>query len=127
MWNLFLWMLQRVSAWVPVVADTPFNHDWNRSMFAARTREIRVPIVEVALDGDPDILLRRAQLRAASGDVHELKAKFSVNPPQYYAARYQPVLAEQQVVHVDSTNLDAVDIGAIAGQVRERINQLLAD
>ena len=30
-WRIFLWMLQLTTARTPVVADTPFNHDWNRS------------------------------------------------------------------------------------------------
>ena len=79
MWNIFLWMLHRTTHHTPVVADTPFNHDWNRRMFAAVATEIEVPMVEVALHGDPDVLLRRARLRAASGRVHEIKAKFSAN------------------------------------------------
>jgi predicted kinase len=77
------------SGWEPtrtsVVADTPFNHDWNRSMFREAAADIEVPMVEVALQGAPDVLRERAVLRAASGDVHEIKAKFSVNGPDYYA------------------------------------------
>lgn len=64
-WNLFLWMLQRTTTRVTVVADTPFNHDWNRSMFEAAANEIELPIVEVALHGDPEVLLQRARLHAA--------------------------------------------------------------
>ena len=117
-WNIFLWMLQRTTTRVPVVADTPFNHDWNRTMFQAAANEIEVPVVEVALHGAPDVLLQRARLRAASGEVHELKARFSVNPARYYASAYRPVLAEEQVVRVDTTDLDSVDAGAVAAEVR---------
>lgn len=53
-----------------------------------------------------------------SGEVHEVKARFSVNPGHYYASAYQPVLAEEQVVRVDTTDLDSVDVGAVAAQVR---------
>jgi predicted kinase len=121
-WDIFLWMLQLVSARVPVVADTPFNHEWNRSMFEAAAGGLTGPLVEVALHGDADVLLRRAQRRAASGEVHEIKARFSVRAPGYYAAAYQPVLPQEQVVHVDTTDLDAVDIADVASQVRERLS-----
>jgi predicted kinase len=120
-WNIFLWMLHRTTQHTPVVADTPFNHDWNRRMFAAAAPEIEVPMVEVALQGDPEVLLRRARLRAASGRVHELKANFSVNGPAYYASPYRPVLAESQVIRVDTTDLEAVNISQVAEQVRAGI------
>ena len=119
-WDIFLWMLQLVSARVPVVADTPFNHEWNRSMFRAAAGAFTGPLVEVALHGDAGVLLRRAQRRAASDGVHEIKARFSVRSPDYYAATHQPVLPEEQVVRVDTTNLDDVDIADIAARVRER-------
>ena len=117
-WNIFLWMLQQTTRHTPVVADTPFNHDWNRRMFAAVATEIEVPMVEVALHGDPEVLLRRARLRAASGRVHEIKAKFSVNGAPYYASPYRPVLGEDQVIRVDTTNLDAVNVPEVAERVR---------
>ena len=124
-WNIFLWMLQRTTHHTPVVADTPFNHDWNRRMFAVVATEIEVPMVEVALHGDPDVLLRRARLRAASGRVHEIKARFSVNGAAYYASPYRPVLAEDQVIRVDTTDLDAVNIPELAEQVRAGIDRAL--
>ncbi len=120
-WSIFLWMLQQTTTRVPVVADTPFNHDWNRSMFRSAAVEIEVPIVEVALHGDPDVLLDRARVRAASGQVHEIKAKFSVNGPDYYATPYQPVLPEERVVRVDTTDLDRVDLAKVAKQVRTKL------
>ncbi len=120
-WNIFLWMLQRVTTRVSVVADTPFNHDWNRELFAGAAQDIEVPMVEVALEGVPEVLLDRVQTRATSGEVHEIKAKFSVNPLAYYARPYQPVLPEGRVVHVDTTDLDAVDIGSVATVVRTLI------
>lgn len=116
-WELFLWMLQRTTTRVPVVADTPFNHDWNRSMFRSAAARIEVPMVEVALHGDPDVLLERARVRAASGQVHEIKARFSVNDLDYYASPYQPVLPAEQVVHVDTTELGLVDPADLARQV----------
>ena len=122
-WNIFLWMLHRTTHHTPVVADTPFNHDWNRRMFAAVATEIEVPMVEVALHGDPDVLLRRARLRAASGRVHEITAKFSTNDASYYAPPYRPVLAEDQVIRVDTTDLEAVNVPEIAEQVRAGIRR----
>ncbi|WP_248580578.1 AAA family ATPase [Nocardioides sp. InS609-2] len=118
-WNLFLWMLQRVTTRLSVVADTPFNHDWNRTMFAEAAVRIDVPIVEVALVGDPDVLLRRARTRAASGEVHEIKARFSVRPDRYLAGPYRPVLHDDRVVQVDTTDLDQVDIAGMAASVRD--------
>lgn len=97
---------------LPVVAGTPFNHDWNRSMFDPAANTIEAPIIEVALHGDSKVLLQRARLRAAGGEVHELKAKFRVNPARYYASAYQPVLAEEHVLRVDTSDLNSVDIGA---------------
>jgi hypothetical protein len=52
----------------------------------------------------------------------ELKAKFGVNPSAYYADRYQPVLPEEHVVRIDTTDLDAVDVADIADRVRERLS-----
>jgi predicted kinase len=122
-WRIFLWMLQLTTARTPVVADTPFNHDWNRSMFEAAAMEIEVPMIEVALHGDPGVLLDRARLRAASGQVHEIKARFSVNGARYYVSPYKPVLPANQVIDVDTTDLDRVDIFDVAVQVRARINR----
>ncbi len=100
-----------------MVADTPFNHDWNRRMFRQAVKEINVPIIEVAFEGKPEVLLERARLRAASGERHEIKARFSVNPAGYYEAAYQPVVAEPQVLRVDTTELGSVDVGALASRV----------
>lgn len=122
-WSIFLWMLQRTTTRTPVVADTPFNHDWNRRMFEAAATEIDVPIVEVALHGDPEVLLHRARRRAASGEVHEIKARFSVNGPAYYSSPYKPVLPDDQVVNVDSTDLGRVDVTSVAEQVRARLSR----
>ena len=120
-WSIFLWMLQRTTTRTAVVADTPFNHDWNRKMFDAASSNIEVPTVEVALHGDPDVLLDRARVRASSGQVHEIKARFSVNGAEYYQSSYEPVLAEDQVVHVDTTDLDRVNVARVAQQVRARL------
>lgn len=88
------------------------------TLFQAAAAQIDVPMVEVALHGDPDVLLDRARTRAESGGVHEIKARFSVNGPDYYdASPYQPVLPGEQVVRADTTDLDRVDLAAIAEQV----------
>lgn len=92
-------------------------------MFREAAADIAVPMVEVALQGDPGVLRERAVLRAASGGVHEIKAKFSVNGPDYYAPGYQPVLAENQVVHVDTTNLDQLDLDAVVEEVHDRLSR----
>lgn len=92
-------------------------------MFREAAADTEVPVVEVALQGDPDVLRERAVLRAASVSVHEIKAKFSVNGHDYYAPGYQPVLAEDQVVHVDATNLDQLDLNALVEEVRDRLSR----
>jgi predicted kinase len=120
-WRIFLWMLARVTTRAPVVADTPFNHDWNRTMFAEAATGIDVPMLEVALHGDPEVLLERARARARSGTVHELKARFSVNPARYRSGDYQPVLQQERVVRVDTTDLGAVDIDDLARTVRTKL------
>lgn len=121
-WNIFLWMLERTTTRTAVVADTPFNHDWNRSMFREAAEDIAVPMVEVALQGSPNVLRERAVRRAASGEVHEMKAKFSVNGPEYYDSGYQPVLAEDHVIHVDTTDLDKLDLDVVVEQVYDRLD-----
>jgi hypothetical protein len=80
-------------------------------------------MVEVALQGEPYVLLQRARTRAASGEVHEIKAKFSVNPARYYATPYVPVLSEGQVVRVDTTHLNDVDIVALSARVRTLVDK----
>lgn len=121
-WNLFLWMLKGTTSHVPVVADTPFNHDWNRTMFAEAAKDIGVPMIEVVLRGEPEALLGRARKRAVSGQVHEIKARFSVNSLPYYEREYQPVLPASQVINVDVTDLGAVDTAGIARSVRKRLS-----
>ena len=101
-----------------MVADTPFNHDWDSTKFREAAGGIAVPMCEVALHGDPDTLLDRTVRRAASGDVHEMKARSSVNGPEYHARPYVPVLPDGQVVEVDTTDLDRVDLDEVAEQVR---------
>ncbi|HEY5846076.1 MAG TPA: AAA family ATPase [Microlunatus sp.] len=119
-WELFLWMLTTVAPHHPVVADTPFNHLWNREMFDRARPKIPVPLVEVALHGDSEALLLRARRRAEQPGVHEIKARFSVRP-ELYRADYQPVLPADQVVRVDSTNLDLVDLEGVATEVRRKL------
>jgi predicted kinase len=121
-WRIFLWMLARVTQRLPVVADTPFNHEWNRTMFAAAAYEMRVPMVEVALGADPDVLLERARVRARGEGVHELKAKFSVRPERYRSGGYQPVLEAERVIRVDTTDLGAVDVADIARKVGTKLS-----
>ena len=82
-WDLFLWTLTRVVPHHPVVADTPFNHLWNREMFYKAASGWSFPVIEVALDGDPGTMLARAQRRAQQPDVHEIKARFSVRAERY--------------------------------------------
>jgi predicted kinase len=121
-WRIFLWMLARVTPRVPVVADTPFNHEWNRTMFAEAAAKMDVPMVEVALGGDPDVLLERARARARGAGVHELKARFSVRPERYQAGEYQPVLEAEHVIRVDTTDLGAVDVNELARRVGARLS-----
>jgi predicted kinase len=120
-WDIFLWTLQQVVPHTPVVADTPFNHAWNRDMFAAAAARIEVPMVEVVLTGDPDALLARVLARALSAATHELKAKFSVQPRHYYEGDYEPVLDPDRVVPVDTTELAMVDIPKVAELVRGKL------
>ena len=116
-WDLFLWMLTSVTPHHPVVADTPFNHAFNRDMYAHASAVWDFPVVEVALHGDPATLLERARRRAAQPGVHEIKARFSVRPERYEKP-YQPVLDSARVVSVDTTDLDAVDLTHVATSVR---------
>jgi len=123
-WNIFLWMLARTTAHVPVVADTPFNHDWNRALFEEARPTIAVPMAEVALHGDAEVLLARATKRASDPGMHEIKARFSLNPLAYYERGYQPVLPEEQVVHVDVTELSSVDPADVAERVWDCLGTL---
>lgn len=116
-WDLFLWMLTTVTPHQPVVADTPFNHAFNRDMYADASAAWDFPVVEVALHGDPATLLKRARRRAAQPGVHEIKARFSVRPERYEQP-YQPVLDSARVVAVDTTDLDAIDVAEVAASVR---------
>ena len=119
-WDVFLWLLNRVVPHPPVVADTPFNHPWNRDLFYEAADGWSFPVVEVALDGDPATLLARARQRAQQPGVHPIKARFSVRPERYEKA-YQPVLAEERVVRVDTTDLDAVDVAGVAQRVLQQV------
>lgn len=121
-WRIFLWMLAKVTARVPVVADTPFNHEWNRAMFNEAAPGITVPMIEVALHGDPDVVLERARIRASAPGSHELN-RFAPNSTRHRSGPYQPVLESTHVIHVDTTDLDAVDIPDIARQVRDRLHR----
>lgn len=122
-WDIFLWMLTTVTPHHPVVADTPFNHPWNREMFHEQAASWTFPTVEVALHGDPAALLGRARRRAEQPGVHEIKARFSVRPERYEQP-YQPVLDAHQVVQVDATDLALVDLRAIAEEVRAQLGGL---
>lgn len=119
-WDIFLWMLTTVTPHHPVVADSPFNHPWNREMFAQAVAAWDFPVAEVALHGDGETLLGRARLRATQPGVHEIKRRFSVRP-EMYECPYQPVLDAARVVEVDTTNLDDVDPEQIAQEVRGRL------
>jgi predicted kinase len=116
-WDLFLWMLSTVAPYHPVVADTPFNHPWNRDMFATASAAWTFPVAEVALHGDPATLLDRARQRAQQPGVHEIKARFSVRPERYEQP-FRPVLDPHRVVEVDTTDLDDVDLAEVASAVR---------
>jgi predicted kinase len=116
-WDVFLWMLTTVAPHHPVVADTPFNHPWNREMFGEASATWDFPVVEVALHGDPAALLDRARQRASQPGVHEIKARFSVRPERYDQP-YRPVLDVSRVVEVNTTHLDDVDLAEVTAAVR---------
>lgn len=119
-WSIFLSMLRAVAPRHTVVADTPFNHTWNREMFADTAAALPVPMIEVALTGDPDVLLDRARRRAATPGVHEIKARFSVHPERY-ASPYEPVLPATLTLHIDTTDLEAVNIDQIATTIQKTL------
>jgi len=79
----------------------------------------------VALTGDPDVLLDRARRRAATPGVHEIKTRFSVRPERY-ASPYQPVLPAALTLHVDTTDLGAVDVDQLASAIQETLGLLPA-
>lgn len=120
-WSVFLWMLERVTTRIPVVADTPFNHSWNREMFAEAQQRLDVPVIEVALTGSPDALLQRARHRAALPGIHEIKTRFAVRDLDYYAEPRPPLVDDRLRITVDTTDLGAVDVGGIAREVRARL------
>lgn len=89
-------------------------------MFADTAAALPVPMIEVSLTADPDVLLDRAQRRAATPGVHEIKARFSVHPERY-ARPYQPVLPAALTLHVDTTDLGAVNVDQIASAIQETL------
>jgi hypothetical protein len=62
-WDVFLWMLTTVAPHHPVVADTPFNHPWNREMFgeASATWDFPVTTSRTGRSSTPPELSRSTQ------------------------------------------------------------------
>lgn len=117
-WSLFLWMIEQVAQKVSVVAESPFNHQWNRDMFEQTRLRLSVPIVEVALVGDRDALLDRVRRRAQAADAHPIKRLAVVGAERLSQSPYQPVMEVGRVIEVDTTDLDSVDVSQIASGVR---------
>jgi predicted kinase len=121
-WDLFRWTLAQVAARTTVVGETPLNHTVNRERLLELRAALGVPFVEVFLSGDPTELLRRVERRATLPDSHVIKVRFTVDGARrLLAAPYEPLLTD--AIRVDTTDLDAVSVEAIAGEVRARLVQ----
>ena len=118
-WELFLWMIEAVSCRVGVVAESPFNSQLVRDRFLAVSARWSVPVAEVALVGDPAVLMERVRARARAADAHVIKANFTVEGAERLLEHpYLPVLDPRRVVRVDTTDLGAVDVPAVARAAR---------
>jgi predicted kinase len=118
-WGLFLWMIETVSRRVGVVAESPFNSQLVRDRFLAVSAHWGVPVAEVALVGEPGALMERVRARAMAADAHVIKARFTVDGAERLLEHpYVPVLDPARVVHVDTTDLGAVDVPAVARAAR---------
>jgi hypothetical protein len=123
-WSIFLWMIEKIAPEVTVVAETPFNHSWNRDMFADVRGRLNIPIVEVALVGDAAALLARVRGRAERPGAHAIKARFSVaGAERLLREPFQPVMDPARVIEVDTTDLDTVDVSKIASDVAQRVRR----
>jgi predicted kinase len=122
-WDLFRWMLAQVATRTCVVGETPINHAINRSRLLELRASLGVPFVEVFLSGDPDELLRRVERRAAAPGAHPIKARFTVDGARrLLAAPYEPLLGDAaSTIRVDTTDLDAVSLGAITDEVQRLV------
>lgn len=118
-WELFLWMIETVSQRVAVVAESPFNSAMVRERFLRRSARWNVPVAEVALVGDAGVLMQRVHARATAPGAHVIKAKFTVEGAERLLEHpYAPVLDSDRVVLVDTTDLGAVDVPAVAQAAR---------
>jgi deoxyadenosine/deoxycytidine kinase len=127
-WDLFLWTLGQVACWTGVVGDTPLNHEINRvRLLDLRERLRPTPLLEVFLSGDPSVLLRRVEARAAHPDSHVIKQRFTVDGARrLLAAPYAPLLqADEDAalrIDVDTTEVSSVVVEEVAAEVRRRLD-----
>jgi shikimate kinase len=121
-WRLFGWMLGQVASRTAVVGETPLNHVYSRERLLGLRAALGADVgfVEVFLSGDPAELLRRVERRATLPDSHVIKVRFTLDGARgLLAAPYEPLLAD--AIRVDTTDLDAVSVEAMADAVVERL------
>jgi len=123
-WDIFLWVLHQVSREAGVVGETPINHEINRHRLRELVRQVRVPVLEVLLDGDREVLMERVLRRAADPSSHPIKVHFTVEGARSILKDdYEPLLGEE-AIRVDTTDLPSVDLVALAAAVRDRLASL---
>ena len=120
-WDIFLWTLEQVSRQVGVVGETPINHRVNRDRLLDLRRRVAVPVVEVLLDGDREVLMERVLRRAADPGSHPIKVHFTVEGARSLLKEaYEPLLGGE-AIRVDTTDLSSVDLVPVAAGIRDRL------
>lgn len=121
-WDIFLWTLAQIAPRAPVVGETPLNHRINRERLRLLRDQLPVATVEVFLSGDPAELMHRVERRAEASDSYPIKVHFTVDGARKLLAEpYLPLLDDSEVVRVDTTDVGAVDVVALAGSIRDRL------
>lgn len=120
-WDIFLWVLEQVSRKAGVVGETPINHQINRDRLLELRRRVPVPVIEVLLDGDREVLMERVLRRAADPSSHPIKVHFTVEGARsILRGAYEPLLGEESI-RLDTTDLSSLDLVAVVGDIRERL------
>jgi predicted kinase len=112
-----------LTAGTSVIIEGNFDPEQSTDRFATIVRDAGAAVVQVIVRADADELVERYKRRDASGKRHAIHVDGDRVSDKSFEAQLQrdslpPLKVEGQVIEIDTTDGETVDVTAIAAQIR---------